>query len=1134
MIGAIGFNSITKAYTQSIVKGVTKTTYSTYCAIAAVRFWDKDLNLIDTTGNVVRQSAGSNGSDGASGSTGSTDKITAKASSTWTSSPDARLYYMPNVFLSSYNRATFGDSGESGYSNYWLTAKSSPSISAWFKAGYYPQTLRRITFIAKGVKTDRGCSGFTLAILDENLNTLYTKQCDFGIVTADTTYTIDLPSSLWTPSSYFVMESPSDNQSVSATIPLSGYSLDIDGVNRVEAYCDGTYIGNCSLGIQREDVYNAYPNYNNHYAGFLGWLNTGNLTLGQHTLKLKQVCNSGVHTIELARKINVVNSLPYISNVSPNPNPVVSGSIRISFSITDPDGNLMSYNLWHSGSSFNIIVNNVSSGNYYVDMPISYMFAGVNTFYISVTDSRGGNGVYTGKFTFNSYAPVVSNIVATPSTTINSPVRITASITDQNLESISHRVSISNDGSTYSYLYPTNGTWATGGAVDVTIALNKFGVLRNGLYSVKIEGKDTKNNIGTGYIDVTFNNQTPIFSLQTIYPYTIDSNYNTVTVKNNITIAGTITDPNDDSVNYRVLVNGAVVSGYDWLPSDIATGSTVIITIPLSILSEFIINTVSIELRDSRGVVGTAWNNQGRGIIVANTAPLLTGLQTFDDYGVERYAVTNQKLTLKGSILDAETDLVDYRVSNITNMQVFKEYTGFASVQASVFMDILTTQLNEGANSIKIEVKDNAFRFRERIIKIIRKTYDSTYIENNINYKDSEILKVKSNGTKSYIKLPTLNRNAGYIDSMSIFFNVTSIVGGGQVVIAPILNNWDSYDIDFNIQSTIPTYMDTLTKSVSLTVGINTIDVTEMMQYISDKAISCFGYAIYTEDSNVDVSIDVINLGYSYNYYDSELKQPLTVLSNRVELEWLPIKSNLILDHTRTTIIRSLNDSFVPYEEMYSTNDSKATKFIDATINQDSSYYYYKIAIEYGGNPRYTGKTKIEIPSSRPGYKREWNQWTEQYSNEILIEGIAFDDVLIDHTGNIREIDHDFYTTAGNFRIKAMRLGNVVGGVDSPIMPLLIENLCISDDYIVTLKILYANKEVANLNGSATLNDANRDIDKSKVKMSLTENPFIEQYPLQFELNHGETKVLYFRMKGSTIYIEDGSFQLSMTAIKKI
>lgn len=54
----------------------------------------------------------------------------------------------------------------------------------------------------------------------------------------------------------------------SKTLDLYGWYLDPEGIAKAEVYVDDVYYGRANMGGSREDVYQAFPEYNNHVAGY--------------------------------------------------------------------------------------------------------------------------------------------------------------------------------------------------------------------------------------------------------------------------------------------------------------------------------------------------------------------------------------------------------------------------------------------------------------------------------------------------------------------------------------------------------------------------------------------------------------------------------------------------------------------------------------------------------------------------------------------------------------------------------------------------------------------------------------------------------------------------------------------------
>ncbi len=73
---------------------------------------------------------------------------------------------------------------------------------------------------------------------------------------------------------------------------INGWALAGDGVKSVEILVDGVLNGTATYGLSRNDVYTAYPEYNNRNSGYSYKLNAKNLKNGTHTIEIKVVSNN--------------------------------------------------------------------------------------------------------------------------------------------------------------------------------------------------------------------------------------------------------------------------------------------------------------------------------------------------------------------------------------------------------------------------------------------------------------------------------------------------------------------------------------------------------------------------------------------------------------------------------------------------------------------------------------------------------------------------------------------------------------------------------------------------------------------------------------------------------------------------
>ncbi|WP_055107850.1 RHS repeat domain-containing protein [Paenibacillus ihumii] len=70
------------------------------------------------------------------------------------------------------------------------------------------------------------------------------------------------------PLGFGVLDSPATDKIYTNTVTVRGWYLDKAGVESIKVHVNNVLIGTAIYGENREDVYAAYPNFNNHNAGF--------------------------------------------------------------------------------------------------------------------------------------------------------------------------------------------------------------------------------------------------------------------------------------------------------------------------------------------------------------------------------------------------------------------------------------------------------------------------------------------------------------------------------------------------------------------------------------------------------------------------------------------------------------------------------------------------------------------------------------------------------------------------------------------------------------------------------------------------------------------------------------------------
>lgn len=87
-----------------------------------------------------------------------------------------------------------------------------------------------------------------------------------GIDPSITPPPVPVPTKSGLPSK-LILDSPL-SAGTSKTIDVYGWYLDPEGIAKAEVYIDRVYYARANMGGGREDVYQAFPEYNNHVAGY--------------------------------------------------------------------------------------------------------------------------------------------------------------------------------------------------------------------------------------------------------------------------------------------------------------------------------------------------------------------------------------------------------------------------------------------------------------------------------------------------------------------------------------------------------------------------------------------------------------------------------------------------------------------------------------------------------------------------------------------------------------------------------------------------------------------------------------------------------------------------------------------------
>ncbi|MDT2011816.1 N-acetylmuramoyl-L-alanine amidase [Carnobacterium divergens] len=100
------------------------------------------------------------------------------------------------------------------------------------------------------------------------------------------------------------IDTPQRNETISGTYKITGWAIASEKVSTVKVAIDGKEMGVATYGLQREDVYHAYPSLNQKNGGYEYLLDTSKLTVGDHKLEVITTTASGkISTYQISIKI---------------------------------------------------------------------------------------------------------------------------------------------------------------------------------------------------------------------------------------------------------------------------------------------------------------------------------------------------------------------------------------------------------------------------------------------------------------------------------------------------------------------------------------------------------------------------------------------------------------------------------------------------------------------------------------------------------------------------------------------------------------------------------------------------------------------------------------------------------------
>ncbi|WP_135550800.1 fibronectin type III domain-containing protein [Paenibacillus cymbidii] len=316
---------------------------------------------------------------------------------------------------------------------------------------------------------------------------------------------------------------PASGQTLTGAITGWGWVIDGSITNKVEVLIDNIVQVQAVYGDNREDVYNAYPLYNNHYAGYHFTLNTALFTNGAHNFKVRETDNNGALSIIANYTIIFQNDSVPPSSPTNLVGTVVNGNqIQLTWSPAADNVGVTGYRVY-SGSS---LLTTVASTTFTTAaLPIAQSYS-----YTVVALDTAGNV---------SGASNQANVYIADTAPPTVPSNLTITGRTQTSVSLGWGASTDNSGSLVYDIYSNGVVVGTVTTMSFTIQ----GLLAGTNYSIVVKARDgsgnasaASNEIYLGYRIMTYHyddaNRIDYVQLSTgqKYKYNYDHNGNLLSI----------------------------------------------------------------------------------------------------------------------------------------------------------------------------------------------------------------------------------------------------------------------------------------------------------------------------------------------------------------------------------------------------------------------------------------------------------------------------------------------------------------------------------------------------------------------------------------------------------------------------
>jgi len=164
----------------------------------------------------------------------------------------------------------------------------------------------------------------------------------------------------------------------------------------------------------------------------------------------------------------------------------------------------------------------------------------------------------------------------------------------------------------------------------------------------------------------------------------------------------------------------------------------------------------------------------------------------------------------------------------------------------------------------------------------------------------------------------------------------------------------------------------------------------------------------------------------------------------------------------------------------------------------------------------------ISIPVPNPGFRNTLTDPVNITYTLSIADGIAFDD---------KDVDYNFYTTPDRIHLRPLDMGVFIGGRNQNIYGVEVINGYMDKKFHIILTGMTSDKKEAEIKDNfGLLYDSDTEDGRTKFELSNVEDMSVINYPLEFNLNAGEKKIVYLRIT-PTIYNTVGTKQVKLKLI---